>query len=145
MEVTFPQDVIDAYAGMMPIGIMKKLLEQFIANTDSKEGKVMREFVFNDVKSYEWKENVGAYSFEFINERNRKTYITARQPFAEWLKGKNVITSYEISHDIPLNSVDILLDDVNGGFDNKYYAMAKKFVFIDIPESRGFVSETVPA
>ena len=62
MEVTFPQNVLDENSGLMPIGIMKKLLDEYIAETDEKNGKVVKEFVFDGIESFDWKENVGAYA-----------------------------------------------------------------------------------
>lgn len=139
MEVTFPQSVINEYPNTKPVGIMRSLLLDFIAETDSKEGKVIREFVYNDIKTYDWNGNVGAYSFEFLNERNRKTYFQARESFGTWLAAKGVVTSYDLSHDIPAQKSSVVTEPDYD--DTTYYTMAKKFIFIDIPESRGFESE----
>jgi hypothetical protein len=139
MEVTFPQNVLDENPGLMPIGIMKKLLDDYIAETDSKDGKVLKEFVFNGIQTFEWNDNVGAYAFEFINERNRNTYFTARKAFDAWLAEKGVETSYKLSHDIPLDLVPQLTD---GNYEeNTYYNMAKNFIMFDIPTSRGFATQ----
>ena len=143
MEVTFPQSVIDQHPGAAPIGIMKELLDQYIAETDDKNGKIVKEFVFNEIRAYTWNGNMGAYSFEFINERNRQTYFTARANYTAWLEEKGIVTSYELSHDIPMETVDSLID---GEFVNStYYNTAKIFIFNDIPEQRGFQVEALPA
>jgi hypothetical protein len=139
MEVTFPQNVLDENPGLMPIGIMKKFLDDYIAETDSKDGKVLKEFVFNEIQTFKWNDNVGAYAFEFINERNRNTYFTARKSFDVWLAEKGVETSYKLSHDIPLNLVPQLSD---GKYEEStYYNMAKNFIMFDIPTSRGFATQ----
>lgn len=139
MEVTFPQNVLDENSGLMPIGIMKKLLDEYIAETDEKNGKVVKEFVFDGIESFDWKENVGAYAFEFMNERNRNTYFTARAGFDAWLENKGINVSYKISHDIPMEAVELL---PNGSYaENTYYSMARNLIMYDIPTQRGFIKE----
>lgn len=140
MEVTFPTEIMDIHPGMMPVGIMKSLLDEYISETDDKNGKVLKEFVFDDINTYEWKDNIGAYAFEFMNERNRKTYFQARENFAAWLSAKGIETTYKLSHDIPLLPADEPADEDSPAFDGLYYyRAAKKYIFIEIPASRGFV------
>jgi len=139
MEVTFPQSVRDEHAGAAPIGIMKSLLDEYIAETDAKDGKVMKEYVFGSVAAFEWKDNVGAFALEFLNERNRKNYLQARENFKNWLVEKGVETTYQLSHDIPNESVGFKTDpDLDGSI---YYNIAKEFIMYDIPTQRGFTHE----
>jgi hypothetical protein len=139
MEVTFPQSVRDEHAGVAPMGIMRELLNEYIAETDAKDGKVLKEFVFGAVEAFEWKDNTGAYALEFLNERNRKTYFQARENFKNWLSAKGVETSYQLSHDIPVESVGFKTDP---DLDNSvYYNIAKEFIMYDIPTQRGFTHE----
>ena len=141
MEVTFPQSVRDEHQGAAPMGIMKALLDEYITETDAKDGKVMKEFVFDAVETFDWKDNTGAYAFEFLNERNRKTFFQARENFKNWLISKGVETSYQLSHDIPTETFD---RKTNADHDDSvYYNMAKEFIMKDIPAERGFVKESV--
>lgn len=135
-EVTFPQDILDAHEGKGTVGVMRALLDEYIAETDAKEGKVLREFVIDGIAAFQWKENVGAYSMEFMSERNRQNYGQARAAFSAWLETKGVVTSYTLSHDIPN---DIANQLTNGEFpESTYYNIAKDYMTFEIPSTRGF-------
>ena len=138
-ELTFSDNTKSDYSGLMPAGIMMQLLDEFIAETNSKEGKVLREFVFDEIVTFDWKGNTGAYSMEFMNERNRKNYMQARKPFEEWLKNKGVEMTYSLSHSIPSSAVDLITD---GNYEEStYYNVSKKYLLLEIPASRGFAIE----
>ena len=60
MEITFPADIVTEYSA--PIAALKALLDEYIAETGDKAGKICRDFVFGESKTYLWKENVGAFA-----------------------------------------------------------------------------------
>lgn len=136
MEVTFPADIVAEHGA--PIGALKSLLDEYIAETDDKAGKICRDFVFGESKTYQWKENTGAFAIEFNNERNRKTYYQAREAFAAWLESKGVVTTHSVSHDIPFAVAGTLSAEYDG---DSYNSKTKEYIFYTIPAERGFVSE----
>ena len=137
MEITFPADIVTEYSA--PIAALKALLDEYIAETGDKAGKICRDFVFGESKTYLWKENVGAFAIEFNNERNRKTYYQAREAFAAWLENRGVTTTHAISHDIPFAIADEL---PNADYSEETYnAKAKEYIFYTVPAERGFESE----
>ena len=141
MEVTFPDAVKADFADKQPVGIMRALLDEFIAETDDKGAKVIKEYVYNDISVFEWNGNTGAYAFEFINERSRGTFLQARENFGAWLaSSKGIETAYQLSHDIPIGSSDVHAGE-GLAESNIYYNIAKKYIFDDIPASRGFAHE----
>jgi hypothetical protein len=136
MEITFPADIVAEHGA--PIGALKSLLDEYIAETDDKAGKICRDFVFGESKTYQWKENTGAFSIEFNNERNRQTYFKTREAYSAWLETKGVTTTHSVSHDVPFAVAETLSSEYDG---DSYNSKSKEYIFYILPEERGFLSE----
>jgi len=134
MEITAPNtgDVI---------GHQRYMLDQHIAETDSKKSKVAKEFVFANVKIHNKVEDTQAVTLEFMNQRNFDTYMVAVADFRAWLSANHGVEySYEkvSSTDIEAarsyvanNETDVL----------SYYDEMKKYMETTLPQIRGFADE----
>lgn len=138
MEITFPQSVIDDHGGTSAVGIMRALLSEYIAETDDKNGRICRDFVFDEIKAFEWKENVGAFVLGFINERNRQTYYKARENYTAWLQAKGVETTHFVTYDVPF---DVLSENPDSDFNATYADVGKNYIMEELPTQRGFTAE----
>lgn len=123
------------------IGHQRYLLDQHIAETDSKKSKVAKEFVFANVKIHNKVDDTQAVTLEFMNQRNFDTYMVAIADFREWVSANHGVEySYEkvSSTDIEAartyvanNETDVL----------SYYDEMKKYMETTLPQIRGFGEE----
>ena len=123
------------------IGHQRYLLDQHIAETDSKKSKVAKEFVFANVKIHNKVDDTQAVTLEFMNQKNFDTYMVAIADFREWVSANHGVEySYEkvSSTDIEAartyvanNETDVL----------SYYDEMKKYMETTLPQIRGFGEE----
>ena len=134
MEIKVPN-----FAAETSIGAQRDLLDQHIAETNSKKSKIAKETVFLEVSAHNQVGDVQAITLEFANERNYDTYRAVVQEFRDWaianhnveyVTEKTSITSYTAL-------ATELLDPTNGSTDT-YYDNMKKHMVVDLPTSRGF-------
>jgi len=123
------------------IGHQRNMLDQHIAETDSKKSKVAKEFIFANAKIHNKVEDTQAVTLEFMNQRQYDTYMVAVADFREWVSANHGVEySYEkvSSTDIEAarsyvanNETDVL----------SYYDEMKKYMETTLPEIRGFAEE----
>lgn len=134
MEITVPNtgDII---------GHQRIMLDQHIAETNSKNSKVAKEFVFTNAKIHNKVDDTQAITIEFVNQRHFETYKTVIADFREWVTANhNVEYTYEKVSSTDLeaaksfvanNETDIL----------SYYDEMKRYMENTLPEVRGFADE----
>jgi len=123
------------------IGHQRNMLDQHIAETDSKKSKVAKEFIFANAKIHNKVEDTQAVTLEFMNQRQYDTYMIAVADFREWVSANHGVEySYEkvSSTDIEAarsyvanNETDVL----------SYYDEMKKYMETTLPQIRGFADE----
>jgi len=123
------------------IGHQRNMLDQHIAETDSKKSKVAKEFIFANAKIHNKVEDTQAVTLEFMNQRQYDTYMVAVADFREWVSANHGVEySYEkvSSTDIEAarsyvanNETDVL----------SYYDEMKKYMETTLPQIRGFADE----
>jgi hypothetical protein len=123
------------------IGHQRNMLDQHIAETDSKKSKVAKEFIFANAKIHNKVEDTQAVTLEFMNQRQYDTYMVAVADFREWVSANHGVEySYEkvSSTDIEAarsyvanNETDVL----------SYYDEMKKYMETTLPQIRGFAEE----
>jgi hypothetical protein len=134
MEITAPNtgDVI---------GHQRYMLDQHIAETDSKKSKVAKEFVFAGTKIHNKVEDTQAVTLEFMNQRNYDTYMVAIADFREWVSANHGVEySYEKVSSTDLEAARIvLIDDDTSKM--SYYDEMKTYMENTLPQIRGFAEE----
>ena len=122
-----------------PIEVLKSLLDDYIADTNNKNAKIVKEFVFESAKVFDWNDNKGAITLEFMNERTRQTYFTAREDFVAWLETQDITVSHSVSCDMP---VELLYYSHNSnGYDDLHAEKLKEYFTATLPAARGFTAE----
>ena len=133
MEIKNPN-----FATETTIGAQRALLEQHIAETNSKKSKIAKETVFLDVTVHNQVDDVQAITLEFANERNYDTYRAVVQEFRDWaianhnveyVMEKTSTTSYDAA---------IILTKADDEGTVSYYDDIKKHMIDTLPKERGF-------
>ena len=137
IEYTFAEQYVSETEH--PVAVLKKLLNDYIAETNDKNSKIARDFVFDSVKPYTWSGNKGAFSIEFINERTRQTFFKARENFVAWLATKGIEVSHNISCDVPYELFGMKTTD--NKFGPIHAEKLKEYFFETLPTDRGFTVE----
>lgn len=136
-EFSIPASVREAHEGNESLGIMKALLEAHIAETDSKHSKIVRDYVFGDVKHHSTESN-DAVSIEFINARHYEQYITVVEEFRTWATANhNVTFSNELHNKYPLDIENEEIENQEDVF-LPYGVEMKDYFFVKHPTARGF-------
>lgn len=120
------------------IGHLTSMLAQHISETDSKNSKVAKEFVFSSAKIHNKVDDTQAVTLEFMNNRHYDTYRTAVAPFREWVtENYDVTYSFEkiSSTDIKAARILVLDEDTEK---LSYYDEMKVYMEETLPEARGF-------
>ena len=133
MEIKVPN-----FAAETSIGAQRDLLDQHIAETNSKKSKIAKETVFLEVSAHNQVGDVQAITLEFANERNYDTYRAVVQEFRDWaianhnveyVMEKTSTTSYDAA---------IILTKADDEGTVSYYDDIKKHMIDTLPKERGF-------
>ena len=124
MEIKNPN-----FATETTIGAQRALLEQHIAETNSKKSKIAKETVFLDVTVHNQVDDVQAITLEFANERNYDTYLSVVQEFRDW-----AIANHNVEYVMEkTSSIDYAV--IN---EKNYYANMSSWMYNNLPKQRGF-------
>ena len=133
MEIKVPN-----FAAETSIGAQRDLLDQHIAETNSKKSKIAKETVFLEITVHNQVDDAQAITLEFANERNYDTYRSVIQEFREWaianhnveyVMEKTSTTSYDAA---------IILTKADDEGTVSYYDDIKKHMIDTLPKERGF-------
>ncbi len=140
LEVTFPQEIVDAYPGVDGWEIARKHLWEYIVATDSKYAKAIESFVYNEVRQYPWQGNKAAVRIRFLNERHFEQYMTMVKEYRTWLTDTYGV---EFSHEVHAN-FELSVDEAPYKADDETTIAPISYegrflqMFDDIAEERGF-------
>lgn len=147
-EVNIPDAVKTAHPDKNALAILRDLLIAWKEETDSKYAKALYDFIFEDVKSYDWHPtdtNKMAYCLTFINARHFENYQAYTTDFRAWLNDNHGVTyTYESTSDVPYdvadadNGNDAEVQSEQGNYFT-YGEAKRKAILEDLPEERGFV------
>lgn len=138
IEYTFAESYTSEI-GVLPLAVLKGLLDEFIEETNDKSAKIIREFVLDAVFAFDWNGSKGAFTMEFINERSRQTYFQARENFVAWAANKGVEVSYVASCDMPYELLDKSHNPVNK-FEDLHSDKLREYFTVTLPAARGFTA-----
>lgn len=140
LEVTWPQEIVDAYPGVDGWEIARKHLWEYIGNTDSKYAKAVESFVYDEVRQYPWQGNKAAVRVRFMNERHFDQYMNMVSEYRTWLTDTYGV---EFSHEVHAH-FELSVDDTPYKADDETTIAPTSYedrfvqMFDDIAESRGF-------
>lgn len=136
IEYTFAESHISEVEA--PIVVLKNLLDNYIADTNNKGAKVVKDFVFDSATTFGWNGNKGAVSLEFINERTRQTFFKAREDFVAWLETQGVVVSHSASCDMPIALLGFSHNP--NGHEDLHAEKLKEYFKTTLPAERGFTA-----
>ncbi len=120
------------------IGHQRYMLDQHIAETDSKKSKVAKEFIFSNAKIHNKVEDTQAVTLEFMNKRQFDTYMVAIADFREWVSANHGVEySYEKVSSTDISAARILVEDEDTT-KLSYYDEMKVYMEETLPVARGF-------
>lgn len=134
IEYTFAESHISEVE--TPIMVLKNLLDNYIAETNNKGAKVVKDFVFDSATAFDWNGNKGAVSLEFINERTRQTFFKAREDFVVWLETQGIEVSHSASCDMPTELLNFSHNP--NGYEDLHGQSLKEYFKSTLPAERGF-------
>lgn len=133
MEIRVPN-----FAAETTIGAQRALLDEHIAETNSKKSKIAKETVFLDITVHNQVDDAQAITLEFANERNYDTYRSVIQEFREWaIANHNVEYVMEKTSTTSYDAAVILTKADDEGTIS-YYDDIKKHMIDTLPKERGF-------
>ena len=132
MEITIPNYEGDNVARA------RELQELHIEETSSKKTKIAKETVFVEVAIHNKVGDTQAVTFEFLNERNFNTYITANSDYREWATANHGITwSYEKTASANFDAVGQTVETSDEGTVS-YGDSLRKYMTTTLPVERGY-------
>lgn len=145
-EVDIPQDVIDAHEAtgdqMTAASVLKYIRRQYIADTDSKNAKIIEEFIFACSAYYGFNGTRSAVSLEFLTDRDFDRHQTVLQEFKDHLASEyNIQYVYETKRAIDSEGMLVREEgDEPGTLGNNTYWKTKEYFNETLPAERGFAT-----
>ena len=142
-EVDIPQEVIDAHVptgGMMvAASILKAKRREYIAKTNSKNAKIIEEFIFACSAFYGFNGTRSAISLEFISERDWQRHRIAVQELRDYFSSEYGIEYvHEVKRELDFEGMQIPEKNADGSFNGDSYWKTKVYFNETLPAARGF-------
>ena len=143
-EVDIPQNVLDAHAptGGMMVGasVLKYLRRQYIAETDSKNAKIIEEFIFACSAYYGFNGTRSAISLEFLTERDWERHQSVVQELKDHFASEyNIQFVYETKRAIDSEGMLVREEgEEPGTLGHNTYWKTKEYFNETLPAERGF-------
>lgn len=138
-EVDIPQEVIDAHVptgGMMvAASILKAKRREYIAKTNSKNAKIIEEFIFACSAYYGFNGTRSAISLEFITDRDWEKHRTAVQELRDYFSSEYGIEYvHEVKRELAFDGMAVPGEN---DAPNSYW-QTKVYFNETLPAERGF-------
>jgi hypothetical protein len=136
-EVEIPQELRDNNTEMdVAAQVLKNKRREYIENTDSKNAKIIEEFIFSCSAYYYFKEgtNIGAISLEFITDRDWDRHQAAVAELKEYFASIGINWTYEAVRHMDFDGMQVPgeNDEPNSYWKTKVYFNET------LPKERGF-------
>ena len=136
-EVEIPQELRDNNTEMdVAAQVLKNKRREYIAETNSKNAKIIEEFIFSCSAYYNYKEgtNVGAISLEFITDRDWNKHKIAVAELREYFASIGINYTHEVVRHMDFEGMQVPGHD---DAPNSYWN-TKVYFNETLPKERGF-------
>jgi hypothetical protein len=137
-EYNFPQDLKDLYWGLPGTGILKILLDQFLQETGSDEGKKLQNNSYDDAAIFPWNKNNFSFALQFESDEKFNEWKGYREDFISWVDSTHDIKCVHSESGIVPNEYLSEKDS-----EHTVFWKSRKYFFEDLPEIRGFTPSNI--